>query len=58
MSAARLSLSVVISEPIFSTISFVSCLNNAKGLPKNVMVQRGVKAQTKDVTAPIEIKKT
>lgn len=54
MSAARLILSAVISDPIFSTISFVSFLNRAKGLPKNVIVQSGVNAQTNEVTAPIK----
>lgn len=51
-SEARLILSAVISDPIFSTISFVSCLNKAKGRPRKVIVQSGVKAQTNDVMAP------
>lgn len=40
------------SEAIFSAISFVSLRNKLKGVPTNVRVQRGVKAQTNDVTAP------
>lgn len=51
-SAARFIRSTVTSAPIFSTMSFVSFRSNARGVPKNVIVQRGVNAHTKDVMAP------